>query len=160
MKSENGFTFERHIKDLTCQQFFGVGHPIDPEEGLLGGPVLISNRLHRAPSGHHVSIMNHFLPVHVIAATRQRDPQHLADQDVIRVGYAIHARDLLVSHQPREHVGGDVVEAVAGLDDVLRPPVGDAGAVGAEAFEWDAERLQGGYGRVGSGREVEVVGSE
>lgn len=54
-----------------------------------------------------------------------------------------------------------MVEVVAGLHDVLRALVGDAGAVGAEALERDEDLLGGGYvlGRGGGEGEV-VVGSE
>ncbi|PQQ15635.1 hypothetical protein Pyn_39748 [Prunus yedoensis var. nudiflora] len=89
--------------------------------------------------------MNHPLAVHLVAAARQRDPQLLPDCNQTRVGYFIHRRNFLVLHEPREHDRGDVVEVVAGLHDVLRALVGDAGAVGAEALERDEDLLEGGY---------------
>lgn len=53
-----------------------------------------------------------------------------------------------------------MVEVVAGLHDVLRALVGDAGAVGAEARERDEDLLEGGYVLGRGGGEGEVVGSE
>lgn len=137
-----------------------ICNAIDPQQSLLVRPVLGRDCLHRAPSFHHVSIMNHPLAVHLVAAARQRDPQLLPDFNQTRVGNFIHRCNFLVLHEPREHDRGDVVEVVAGLHDVLRALVGDAGAVGAEARERDEDLLEGGYVLGRGGGEGEVIGSE
>lgn len=93
-----------------------------------------------------MSIMHHHVTINFIAATRQRNPELLTDRYIIRVGNVVNRLDLLVRHEVRKHLGGDMEEAVVGDDGVHRAAVGDSGAVTAGAREGDFEDLGGGKG--------------
>lgn len=103
--------------------------------------------------------MNDQLSVDLVTAARQWYPQLLAYLYQASVGYAISFLDLLVGHQPREHLRRDVPEYVS-----LDHPVdwlaleGQAPAVGATALKWDLDRLIG--GDIGRGGELRVGAQE
>lgn len=101
------------------------------------------------------------LPLHGVAAARERYPQPLAHADYIRIRYVVRSRDVRVRDEAVEDGGGNAVEAlVGGLDGVGGHAVGDAGAVGAAAGEGDEDGLVGEDLVGGRGGRGEVVGAE
>lgn len=138
----------------------GILNPINPHQHPLRRPKLLRDALQITPLRRHMTVMNHRLPLHLIAATRQRDPQPAADINPIRIRYIVRIGDLTDGHEAVEDPAGDGVEVVTGTDGVDRAAVGEAGGVGAEAGDGDADGGVGGEGEGGRGGDWEGVGGE
>ena len=152
-----GITSERNVEDLTSQKITSISYTIKLQQRLLGSSKSLSNRLNRAPRFHHVSIMDNLGPIHLVTATRQRNPQLIPNINHLRVLYAVNGRDLLGSYQSRENVSCYMFEAVSVFNSVSRDPVGDASSVRAYTTKRDLDRLLRVYSLVGWSRGREVV---
>ena len=151
--------FARNIKDLIGLKISSISHPIELQQNRRCSPKLRSNLIHRAPRLHHVCIMNDLNTVHFITATRQWDPQHLPDRNIVRIGYIIKLSDFWERYQSWENLGSDMVQPVIFYHLVLGGSVDDTCPVFATASDGDFDRLIRLYGRVWWRGGVEAVGS-
>lgn len=152
-------TLEGNIENLTGFKGFGVIDPVEGEENLLGGTVLLSNTLDATPGLDKVRIVDHTAPTHLITATRQGNPKRVPGGDVIGVGDVIGHLDLWVLHQTRESGGGYVEQCVPLFDPVEGYPVRQPRVVAALAGEWNLDNLVGAHPVTGRGVGWEVVGA-
>ncbi|WVZ21775.1 hypothetical protein V8G54_000319 [Vigna mungo] len=154
-----GTSSKRNIKNLTGLKCFGVGNAIQSEEDLLSGAKLLSNSLHRAPRRHQVRIVHHSVPIHRIAATRQRNIKRVPGGDVILVRYLIRRRDLWILHQTPKRRRRYVVQRVPLFYLIKWNPVRESSPVAAPARQRHLHNLVGPHHVALCGVAREVVGA-
>ena len=159
-EGKRGKTFEGNIKNITGLKILGICNVVELQQRLFVGSVLLRDLLHGASGFHHVPVVHHLRSIHLIAATRQRNPQLLPYFNQIRIRNVVHRLNLLIRHQSREHLRRDVVQSVVLLHSVHRPVVRNSGSVRAAAAEGDDDLVLRGYALVRWGRGREGVGAE
>lgn len=157
---------ERDIKNLALEKVLGVGDLIESHQRGLQHPELGGHPGGGLPGGDGMSVVQDVGAQNLVAAAGQRDPELLADANLVGFGDVVGVGDLLEGDESVEHVACDGVHPVVRLDGVDGDAVGpadDASAVaggGAEAAEGDADGGLGGDAGGGGGRGGEVVGAE